>query len=179
MKKIIIVVLVIGALLAIYFLGGKSEVMPDESTPAVTAGNPDASNGTFIFEEDRVKLTKGKAEIEIEGSSLVEEVTLTGEQSYGDLNMDDKNDAVVTIARLGGGSGVFIYVAAYVSGPAGYNGTNAVYLGDRIEPQSIKIDNGIATVMYLDRKEGEPFAAEPTVPVTKTFIYTSGELRER
>ncbi len=180
MKKIVVVAVVIGALVALYFLGGKSEVKNEPiDTNVSTPTQPDPSNATFIFEEDSVTLSRGKAEIQIEDSSITEEVELTGAKGYGDMNKDGKTDTVTMIARLGGGSGVFIYAAAYVSGTSGYKGTNAVYLGDRIEPQSISVTGGVAKVTYLDRKDDEPLAAEPTVQVTKEFVLVSGELRER
>src|SRR3989344_7159747 len=158
MKKILIVVVIIAALFYL-FKDSKSEVkttVPD---------NPDAT-----FRPDPTLATF---------SGLEGEVTILEEKAYGDINGDQKPDTAVLLAESGGGSGVFIYAAAYVSGPVNYKGSNAVFLGDRISPQKISITSGVITISYLDRKPDEPFAAEPTVPVSKQFIYKNGELVEK
>ena len=134
---------------------------------------PDPSSATFNFGEEVVTLSKG------ENVELGTETDLLQVTGYGDLNNDNKEDAVVLMARSGGGSGVFIYIAAYVSGPVSYKGTNAIYVGDRVSPQSISVQGGIATLTYLDREADEPFAAEPTVSTSKRFSYTNGEFVER
>ena len=97
--------------------------------------------------------------------------------AYGDINADNKNDIVLFLARYGGGSGIFIYLAAFVSGPVTYKGSNTVFIGDRVSPQSISVKNDVVTVKYLDRKEGEAFAAEPTVLISKQFIFNNGEFQ--
>src|SRR3989344_5874386 len=158
MKKILIVVVIIAALFYL-FKDSKSEVkttVPD---------NPDAT-----FRPDPTLATF---------SGLEGEVTILEEKAYGDINGDQKPDTAVLLAESGGGSGVFIYAAAYVSGPVNYKGTNAVFLGDRIAPQSISIANGAVTVRFLDRRDDEPYAAEPTVPTAKVFVYQGGELVEK
>ena len=66
-----------------------------------------------------------------------------------------------------------------MSGPVNYKGSIATFLGDRVAPESISISKGVVTIKYLDRKEDEAFAAEPTVSVTKQFIYKNGELVEK
>lgn len=60
----------------------------------------------------------------------------------------------------------------------GYQGTNAVFLGDRIAPQSILIQNGQVVVNYADRKPGEPFTTAPSVGITKTLKVDNGMLAE-
>ena len=99
--------------------------------------------------------------------------------AYGDINADGKEDAIVFLARYGSGSGTFIYLAAFVSGPVTYRGTRVTYLGDRISPQSISINEGIVTVKYLDRRLDEALAVEPTVRMTKEFTFEDGGFQER
>lgn len=139
---------------------------------------PDPSNSTFIFDDSKVTLSNGRGEEKSEDEIPFETILLK-ERASGDLNMDDKNDTVVLLTRSGGGSGTFIYIAAYVSGPISYKGTNAVFIGDRISPRLVTIEDGVATMKYLDRRDDEPFAAEPTVPVSKQFVYKNGEFVER
>lgn len=158
MKKLFILILIVAAI--IFF--STHEDKPQAPAENQNTGNdfrPDPSNATF--------------------SGLGEDVMILEDKAYGDINNDGKIDTVTFLAERGGGSGVFIYVAAYVSGPVNYKGTNAVFLGDRIAPQDISINNKVITVSYLDRKDDEPYAAEPTVPSSKSFIYQNGKLSEQ
>jgi hypothetical protein len=82
-------------------------------------------------------------------------------------------DAVLFILQDPGGSGTFFYVAAALQKSGMYRGTNAVFLGDRISPQTIKIQKGMILVNYADRRPDEPMAAPPSVKKTK-FIGAFG-----
>lgn len=175
MKKIIVLVLLIGALVALFFFKDESGKVRNENTPEQGASfNPDPSNASFDFNNETIVLSQGKRV-----TSTGEETMLLDQTGRGDLNGDGKEDTAVFLARIGGGSGVFIHVAAYVSGPVNYKGTNTIFIGDRVAPQSISIENGVLTATFLDRAEDEPYAAEPTVSVTKEFIYQNGTLEER
>ena len=180
MKKLFLVIVIIVVGLGYFALrDGTDEAVPN--VPIVDDGfRPDPSNATFIFDEGPVTLEKGIREVEVApGSAMKEETLLTDFVGYGDVNKDGKNDAVAILVQSGGASGVFIYLAGYVSGPVTYKGTNAIFLGDRITPKSVSISNEIITVNYLDRKESEPFTAEPTVPVARNFQYQGGTLIEK
>jgi len=144
------------------------------------SSHPDLSNATFTFDDGPITLSRGvSTKAIVPGSALSLETTLTDIVGYGDINGDKKDDAVAVLVQTGGGSGVFIYLMAYVSGPLNYKGSNAVFVGDRIEPTSISINNGTIILKYLDRKPNEPYAAEPTVSATKQYIYTKGTLSEK
>lgn len=177
MKKLITVILIIIVGIAVwYFIGGQSNSNTADVASTSTS-RPDASNATFIFDDGLITLRKGLNEQEIApNSALTQETSLTDIVEYGDINGDKKDDAVVVLKQTSGGSGVFIYLAAYVSGPVNYKGTNAVFVGDRIEPKSISIKNNVITLNYLDRKSNEPFSSKPTTSVTQQFIYQSEEL---
>ena len=180
MKKLLLIIVVIVVGLGYFALrNGTNEAVPGE--PVVNDGfRPDPSNAIFIFDEGPITLKEGRREVEVApGSAMKEETLLTDFVGYGDLNNDGKNDAAAILVQSGGASGVFIYLAGYVSGPVTYKGTNAIFLGDRVTPKSISINDGAITVNYLDRKEGEPFAAEPTVSVTRNFQYQGGTLIEK
>lgn len=146
-----------------------------------TTSRPDPSNATFIFEDGEVRLDGGQATTNlIPNSAISTQTSLVGEPVYGDINSDKKNDAVVLLAQNSGGSGLFIYIASYVSGNVAYKGSNAIFVGDRISPQGISISStGVITLNFLDRKPDEPMAAAPTVSAAKTFVYRNGELEER
>jgi hypothetical protein len=177
MKKAIVVIIIIGALAALYWFNKESGTVvksPDGTQTEQTSTKPDPSNATFVFDEESVTLSNGKSVTDTEETNLLDL------KAYGDLNGDKKNDTVVLATRYGGGSGLFIYIAGYVSTSSSYRGTNAIFLGDRIIPESVTINSsGFVTVNYLDRSEDEPFSAEPTVSTSKQFVYKSGELMER
>ena len=142
--------------------------------------HPDPSNATFIFDEEAITLSAGRNEKKVlPGNTLVEETILLDKFAYGDINADGKEDTVLFLARYGAGSGTFIYLAAFVSGPVTYRGTEATFIGDRIAPQSVSINGGGVTVEYLDRGADEALAAEPTVATSKRFVYRAGEFQER
>lgn len=180
MKKLIIILLALAALVGLYMWFTGDEPLTDSTATQVGAGyHPDPSAATFSFDGEAITLSNGQGQVTDATIGLVTETDLLDERGYGELNKDSKEDAVVLLSQSGGGSGTFIYVAAFVSGPLGYKGTNAVFLGDRIDPTSVSVSNGVATVTYLDRKPDEPMSAEPTVPTTKRFIYANGELVEK
>ncbi|MEK7176118.1 MAG: hypothetical protein AAB695_01955 [Patescibacteria group bacterium] len=161
MKKLFIAIIILAAAAFFYYMPNISlNVKNDGASKTSQSGDfrPDPSSAVF---------------------SGVEEATVLENRAYGDLNNDGKTDVVVFLAESGGGSGVFIYAAAYVSGPINYKGSNAVFLGDRIAPQNVFIKNGIVTVSYLDRGPDEPFAAEPTFAVSKELVYRNGTLEEK
>lgn len=176
MKKFLIL-LVILAGVAIFFFSRNTPVEVTEENTSTQTGsfNPDPSNATFTFNnEEEITLSEGRRV-----TNSGEETVILDQTGHGDINNDGKEDTALFLARVGGGSGVFIHVAAYVSGPINYKGTNTIFIGDRVAPESITISNGVITATYLDRAEDEPFAAEPTVSTTKEFVYRNGSLEER
>jgi len=186
MKKLIGLVVVVGIGYGIWYLSNKtaSTAIPLSNTPVVdsttSTSHPDASNGTFIFEDASVTLKNGSfSQPVVPGSVSAEDTTLTSTVGYGDINNDGKEDAVVTLIQNAGGTGTFIYIAGYISGPIGYKGTNSVYVGDRIQPKSIVVDKGEITFNYLERKPEEPMDAEPSISTYKSYSYSDGTLVEK
>lgn len=181
MKKLIFLLIIAALAFYLWYSPHKTagKKIPDSTGTTVGAGfHPDPSNATFTFDGDEVRLSGGTSSVEDEAGFVTQTETLD-QKASGDLNNDGKEDTVVLLAQSAGASGTFIYAAAYVSGPVSYKGTNAVFLGDRIAPQSVSISGGIATVKYLDRKPDEPFSADPTVSTSKQFIFVNGELQEK
>lgn len=124
-------------------------------------------NGTYLIEGTPVTLADGYAET-IDSAAGFKTVTkYFGRENFGDLNNDGRKDSAFVITQTTSGSGTFYYVVAALRQDNGYQGTNAVFLGDRISPQSLSIDQNRITAVFLDRGEDEPMAAEPTIPATK------------
>jgi hypothetical protein len=172
MKKILILILVILGV-AFYFMRSDAPSQPEPETKKTESFKPDPSSATFTLDDGSITLSNGAYEGDTERAELLPK------QASGDINSDGKEDTAVLLASSGGASGVFIYVAAYVSGPVSYKGSNAIFIGDRISPESISISNGVVTFSYLDRKADEPFSAEPTVRSVKQFVYKNGTLEEK
>ena len=148
------------------------------SVPSSTA--PDPQNATYTVEGKPVTLVIGVSEVAAAPGSASKVTTkYFGNQATGDLNADGKPDIAFVLTQNSGGSGTFFYVAADLSSPAGYAGTNAVLLGDRIAPQTTEIRNAEVVVNYADRRPGEPMTTPPSVGVTKYLRIVDGKLVER
>jgi hypothetical protein len=185
MKKLI-------ALIAVAALGYVAFIMYTNATkaPAETPSNkisttsntakPDLSNATFLIEDQSITLKKGANEQEVTpGSATMQETSLTKFVNYGDLNGDKKDDGAAVLVQEGGGSGTFFYIVGYVSGTVSHKGTNGVFVGDRISPQSVSIKNGVIILNYLDRKPDEAYDVEPSVSTTRNYVYKNGSLQEK
>lgn len=180
MKKLLLATLIIAIAVGGYFY-----FKPHTGTPKVeieaSQSRPDISNATFNIEGEDVTLKNGSfvAPPSTPDSVVSQDTELTKFISYGDINGDGKNDTVAILTQTGGGSGYFFYLVAYVSGNVQYKGTQGVFIGDRVSPKSISIDNGIIKVTYLDRKPSEPYAADPTILTEKLYTYKNGGLQEK
>lgn len=186
MKKVIFSLLVIIIIILLGYFTYQNNTTNDDSLKniALTENdkNPrhlDPSNATFIFDDGPITLLNGKNEKAVSpNSALMEEIILLDKLAYGDINSDNKEDTALFLARYGAGSGTFIYLAALASGPVAYKGSKVIFIGDRISPQSIVINDNVITVKYLSRGFDEPFTAEPTIQVSKNYIFSNGELQE-
>ena len=181
MKKIIIIAIVI--VTAFFLFTMRDNFLGSNNVPTINKTgtfHPDPSNATFIFDDESITLSEGRSEkVIVHGSALTEETLMTDLLAYGDINSDNKEDVALLLTRSGGGSGTFIYLAAFVSGPVNYKGSEATFIGDRIAPQSISIKGNVVTVDYLDRKVDDSFTTEPTVHTSKQFIYKDRGFQEK
>jgi hypothetical protein len=85
-----------------------------------------------------------------------------GNRVDADFNGDGKIDSAFIITQTGGGSGTFFYLAHTLGG-------EAIFLGDRIAPQTTEWKNGEVIVNYADRKPTDPMTTQPSVGVTRYF----------
>lgn len=143
-------------------------VMSRGSVPVAEEIKADPKNATYTIEGQTVVLKDGYSEApSAPGSAQMNVTQYFGNDATGDLNGDGMIDAAFVLTQTGGGSGTFYYVVAALKTAAGYEGTNAVLLGDRIAPQSTAITNGEVVVNYATRKNEEPMTAQPSVGVSK------------
>jgi len=146
------------------------------TTEAVLA---DYKNATYTVEGETLTLVNGRAESTSAPGSASKTITqYFGNEATGDLNGDGLPDVAFILAQTTGGSGTFYYVVAALQSASGYQGTNAVLLGDRIAPQTTEIKNGQVIVNYADRNVGESFAVAPSRGVSKYLDVTGTVLAE-
>ncbi|MFH1462742.1 MAG: hypothetical protein ABIG08_03565 [bacterium] len=176
---VLIIILIVVASLANWFsqlstVGETSE--EKEETLAV-----DPQNATYIIEGNEFTLTGGKAEKEIVpgAASKIRINVFDAWSTKGDVNGDGLEDTVVLLTYNAGGSGTFYYVALALQKKQGYQGTNAVFIGDRIAPQVSEIKEGEIIINYADRYPWENFAARPSVGKSKYLFCENGELKEK
>ena len=178
-QKIILIVI------AIVILGGLGYRTYQSATEKASVVVPeqgiaiDPQNATYIIEGEEITLINGKAEKEIVPGSASKTITqYFGNEAKADFNSDGIEDVAFLLAQDNGGSGTFYYVAAALGSKNGYNGTNAILLGDRIAPQTTEFRNGEIIVNYVDRKPGESMATRPSVGISKYLKIRDGKLEE-
>ncbi len=120
----------------------------------------------------------GQAITLMNGNSADNKVSIFGQPVFGDLNNDSRDDAAVLLLEESEGSGSFFYVAAAINLNSGIQGTNAVFLGDRIALQNLEIRGGQIIVNYVDHQEGEPMTTSPSVDVSAYFFIQDGILQK-
>ncbi|TSC60549.1 MAG: hypothetical protein LiPW15_427 [Parcubacteria group bacterium LiPW_15] len=101
-----------------------------------------------------------------------------GNEAKGDLNGDGAEDVGFFITQTTGGSGTFYYAVAALKKDDNYEGTNAIFLGDRIAPQTMEIRNGILIANYAERRAGDPMTTSPSMGKSKYLEIRSGKLEE-
>jgi heat shock protein HslJ len=125
----------------------------------------DHKNISYKIDGKDITLVNGLSEIAAAPGSASTVVTkYFGNELRRDLDADGREDIVFMLTQETGGSGTFYYVAAALNKKDGYIGSDTVFLGDRIAPQSINIGKGdIIEVNYAERKPGEGFDVAPSV----------------
>lgn len=136
-------------------------------------------NISYTIDGRIVTLVDGHAEEEIAPDSATMLFTdYFGNEVYGDLNGDGKDDVAFLITQNGGGSGTYFYVVAALKVADSYIGTNAIFLGDRIAPQTTEIHDGKLVVNYADRAPLDPMTTTPSIGVSKYLVVDSTQLVE-
>ncbi len=142
---------------AFVFLSG------DETIQEQTAVR-DYKNTEYVIGGERVMLVDGVAEVSGEDAVGKTTTRYFGNELLKDLNDDGREDAVFLLTQDGGGSGTFFYVVAALNTEAGYVGSEAILLGDRIAPQTTESGPGKQIIVnYADRAPDEPMSTPPSV----------------
>lgn len=138
----------------------------------------DYKNISYEIDGKEIALVDGYAEEEIAGSDSKTKTNYFGNEAFGDFNGDGLEDVAFLLMQDGGGSGTFFYVVVALKSGETYQGTNGIFLGDRISPQTTEFRDGKIVVNYADRKDGEPMATEPSVGVSRYFEVQDEKLVE-
>jgi hypothetical protein len=152
--------------------------LPPSTAPASEVAR--LRNASFQVEGLPVTLADGVSETAAAPGSAARVVTrYFGNEATGDLDGDGVADAAFLITQTRGGSGTFFYVVAAVANAGGYAGTNAVLLGDRVAPQSVRVSDRALVVTYAERGPGAAMTDRPSVGVSKTLRLVGTTLAER
>ncbi|MEI8249080.1 MAG: hypothetical protein WCG07_01115 [Candidatus Taylorbacteria bacterium] len=181
-KIIVCALLLVSALFFFFRKNAPHTAVPpvtvDQQASRIASSPLDA---TYIIEGQKVTLTQGKIEKEIffnATSSMKITVSAFNQPTYVDLNGDGAKDAIFFLYEQLGGTGTFFYVVAAINEGGMYKGLNAIYLGDRVAPQTIDVVNGKVAVNYATVKDSDPTTAKPSVGVTKYVKIQGGQLVE-
>ena len=135
----------------------------DRLEPTRSAAAFDPRYASFSLDGRTVSLANGLSQVPAApGSASSVTTRYLGKAARGDLTGDSQEDLAYFVTREGGGSGRFYYVVAAVRGANGHKTTNAFLVGDRIEPQSLRIASNELQVNFLGRERGEPMTAPPS-----------------
>jgi len=158
MKKIILFFVLAGIVFGGWY------VYTHIASPETVMSVSDPLNATYVIAGESFTLVDGLAEKEIApGSASKKVVRYFGNELYKDLNDDGREDVVFLLTQETGGSGVFFYAVAALNMETGYVGSEGIFLGDRIAPQTTEPGTGkIVIINYADRAPGEAFAVQPS-----------------
>lgn len=174
MKKLIIIIIGVLAIAGFFYLN-------QHSSPEIVKNEPqgDYKNISYVIEGETIPLHDGTYEAQAAPGSVEKvDTEYFGNETKGDFNNDGREDVAFVLTQSGGGTGSFFYVVAALKTADGYQGTNAIFLGDRIAPQTTEFRGGQIIVNYADRKPGEPLSADPSVGVSKYLKVSADKLVE-
>ena len=151
----------------------------DRPEPTHSAAAFDPRNASFSLEGRTVALTNGQSHAPAApGSASSVTTRYLGKAAHGDLTGDGQEDLAYFVTREGGGSGRFYYVVAAIRGANGYKTTNAFLVGDRIDPQSLRIASNELQVTFLGRERDEPMTTPPSRESVLLLKVTPGGVLE-
>jgi hypothetical protein len=123
---------------------------------------------TYIYNAKQAAPIPDYKNIEYQIDGQPTKVNYFGNELRTDLNHDGREDVVFIVTTSPGGSGTFFYVVAALNTGAGYVGSEAYFLGDRIAPQTTELSrepgqSDVVIVNFADRDPNEPMSATPSL----------------
>lgn len=136
-------------------------------------------NCTYLVAGRQVTLNNGYfEELAVENSSSKNIINYFGNEAKADLNGDGSEDVVFLISEDKSGTGLFYYAVAALRSGTNCLGTNAIFLGDRIAPQTTEFRNNQIIINYADRNPGQSMTDRPSLGVSKYLQIKNGQLIE-
>lgn len=114
------------------------------------------------------------ASYELEGETITlntGDVTYFGNETFGDFNADGREDVAFLVTRDTGIGQRSFYAVAALNLEEGYEGMNAVFIGNNISPQSTENGENIVIVNY--GMNSQIASAEGSTAGASTFILVS------
>jgi hypothetical protein len=164
-KLIVATVAIVGAVITAVVIAGVyrfnftdgGDLFPTEVPTGV-------KNLAVTIDGQTFALTNGVAEIPgAPGSAATNTARLVGEPVMGDADGDGSQDAALLVEQDPGGSGTFYYAVVAIDDAGSYRASNALSLGDRIEPHTVEFTDGRFVYSYAERKPGESMADRSSV----------------
>mgnify|MGYP000856602653 CR=1 FL=1 len=132
----------------------------------------DVKNCAYTIQGEKVSLIDGYKKDDFTVT------TYFGNKIDGDFNNDKIIDSAFILTQNTGGTGTFFYLAVALNKKNTCEGINAIFLGDRISPQGIEINNGEIVVNYADRRMDEPMVAFTSIGISRSFMVENDILIE-
>ena len=151
MKKFLILMVTLAVLSGVYYYFFYEEVVVVVEVAVEKVLSP--LDATYIMGGRSVTLNDG-----VNGK-----ISVHGEPSFGDINDNRFDDAVLILKQETDQEKVFYYVALAMNEYGEYTGTDTILLGDRINPLIFNIKNKRAVVSYLARSAGQSVKTPPLV----------------
>lgn len=123
------------------------------------------TDASYVISGTLVPLRNGVAEVALTPESATKTIVrYFGNEVTQDLDDDGRDDIAFLLTQETGGSSTLFYLVGALSTDAGYVGTQALLLGDRIAPQSTTVGPGRSVIVtYADRAPGEGFDIAPSI----------------
>jgi len=200
-KAILSIIVVILLALFLFIANSTDQKTTSEDLPTQTETEPETvtesvapfirlKNAEILAPESdhKVKLVDGKGSYELNSgpaSSRGEVIVIDGFSTLWSTQ-SGKTDLTAILISNEGGSGTFYYLVLFdVQGDI-FTKKSEVFLGDRINVTRMNLGELVhdinadyrITLESLERKDGEPFTAKPTVVSNRTFYVTNQILKE-
>jgi hypothetical protein len=143
--------------------GALSACHRDNAAPA-TASATGLQNAVYLIDGEPVSLRHGRAkQPATPGSAVMIETTIWENSTVaGDLDGDGDMDYALVLEQDAGNGNAFAYLAAAMQGSTGYEGSEVLFLGERIHHPQVSIQDGIIQVHFMDRGPFGQFNQSPT-----------------
>jgi hypothetical protein len=116
--------------------------------------------------DQKISMERYASQASVSGASVVTSTIPTttkkpqqyfGKEAIGDIDNDGKDDVAFIIMRNDKDTDNknAYYLSAALTVPEGKQGTNLLFLGAKVVPENIAVENGVITIGYLDSKDGK------------------------